>query len=209
MSIITKMKKMVIFIVGCLFLLASSPIYAVVTSRVELQQRLMNITDFSANFKQIVKNSHGDILQEGNGTLLLKRPYFFKWQLYEPDEMLIISNGKTVWMYTAPLEQVTLMNREDVIGNQLFVLLTDSNHLSWQDYDVIKQGDKFILKPNRAQAQYFEISISQAGRLSGFSIIEEDEQRSEYQFSKQKLSRLSEGFFTFATPKGVTIDDQR
>lgn len=176
----------------------------------ELQERLSKINGFYGVFKQEVKTKEGKLIQEGKGQLWLRRPYFFNWQMKTPDEISIISDGKTVWMYTVILEQVTVMNLKDVADNRLLVLITDNNNsASWQHYVVTKKGDCFILHPKNDDEQSFEIVINNKGILNSFTVIEEDGQQSFYQFSHQKFVNVPSNKFEFVLPDGVTVDDQR
>lgn len=175
----------------------------------ELQERLSKINGFYGAFEQIVKTKEGELIQEGKGQLWLKRPYFFNWQMKTPDEISIISDGQTVWMYTVMLEQVTAMNLKDVADNRLLVLITDNKNSAWQHYMVTNKGDRFILHPKNDNEQSFEIVINNKGILKSFTVIEEDGQQSFYQFSHQKLVNVPSEKFKFVLPYGVTVDDQR
>lgn len=183
--------------------------YADSDSHLVLQQRLNKIAGFSGAFEQVVTAPNGERIQEGKGQLWLKRPYFFYWKMEEPDEVSIISDGKTVWMYTVLLEQVTAMNLKDLADNRLLLLMTSNNSKAWQYYQITRKGDQFFLKPKNNQGQRFEITVANNGILASFAVIEEDGQRSFYQFSHQKQVKLDNALFTFTLPEGVTLDDQR
>lgn len=206
LGIMNTLKKVAWFV--CL-LGSCVPAWAASTDSVMLKARLEKLSNFSGAFLQQVKNQDGQIVQKGRGQLLLKKPYYFNWKMEDPDRISIVSDGKTVWMYTPELEQVTAMNLSDLVDNRVLLLLTSNNTKVWQSYQVQKQGDHFTLVPVNKQGQHFEISIDSHGKLSSFAIIEEDGQRSFYQFSHQKMGVLARRLFVFHVPKGVTVDDQR
>lgn len=175
-----------------------------------LQQRLAKLTGFYAQFTQIVKTADEQLVQEGRGELWLKKPNYFYWQMNEPDETAIISNGKDIWFYTPMVEQVVIMSLQQAVDNRLFLLITDNQSDIWDEYRVERKQDTFNLIPltNSAQ-QGFIIKILPTGMLSRFTVIEEDGQRSIYDLSHQKLADIPVSQFEFTVPSNVTVDDQR
>lgn len=193
----------------CCLLMGCTLAYAASADSALLQRRLAKISNFSGTFVQQVKAQSGQLVQEGRGQLLLKKPYFFNWKMQAPDKMTLISDGKTLWMYTNELEQVTLMKLSDLVDNRLLLLLTTNDSRIWKAYQVQHQGNQFTLIPKNNRGQHFEIDIDNSGKLKSFAIIEEDGQRSSYQFTHQKTVKLPQRLFVFHVPKGVIIDDQR
>lgn len=175
----------------------------------ELQNRLAKINGFSAHFSQIVKTADNKLVQQGSGELYLSRPYYFNWQMSQPDPMSIVSDGKTVWVYTPDLAQVTASNLRDVANNDLLLLLTNNQSAVWQRYQVTRNSDTFSLQPTRKGGQRFTISVLKNGMITAFSTIENDGQHSDYQLSAQRLGAVSQAKFHFSVPAGVTVDDQR
>lgn len=174
-----------------------------------LQERLDKIDGFSAHFFQDVKTADNQTVQEGRGELWVTRPYYFNWTMNEPDETSIISDGKSMWVYTPAVEQVSVMDLKKAVDNRLMLLITDSHNAIWNVYNVTRKQDSFTLKPTDESNQYFVISVLPTGMIANFTIVEEDGQRSFYDLSSQKLGKVDLNKFKFMPPAGVTIDDQR
>ncbi len=174
-----------------------------------LKQRLDKIDGFYARFSQDVKTADNQPVQQGQGDLWVTRPYYFNWTMNEPDVTSIISDGKTMWVYTPAVEQVTIMDLKKAVDNRLLLLITDSQNPIWDVYTVTRKQDSFTLKPTDGTNQDFEISVLPTGMIANFTIIEEDGQRSFYDLSHQQLGKVELSKFKFTPSQGVTIDDQR
>ncbi|WP_127960067.1 outer membrane lipoprotein chaperone LolA [Serratia microhaemolytica] len=176
-----------------------------------LQTRLAKVNSFQANFTQTVLSAEGNVVQQGEGTLWLKRPNLFNWHMHSPDESVLISDGKTLWFYNPFVEQVTASWLKDATGNTPFILLTRNNANDWKQYDVRRLGDDFELTPKVSSNHLKQllISVSNSGTIKSFTAIEQDGQRSDYQLKGQQNRVIEAEKFRFTPPKGVTLDDQR
>lgn len=174
-----------------------------------LQQRLNKIDGFSARFTQKVTTADNKPVQDGKGELWVNRPYYFNWTMTEPDETIVISDGKNMWIYTPAVQQVTLLNLKNSVDNRLMLLLTDSHNAIWDSYQVKRKQNSFTLKAIDGSKKDFIISVLPTGMVSNFTVIEEDGQRSFYDLSNQTLGIVNADKFKLVVPGGVTVDDQR
>ncbi|XKM13211.1 outer membrane lipoprotein chaperone LolA [Orbaceae bacterium ac157xtp] len=174
-----------------------------------LKQRLDKIEGLHAQFSQTVTTADNQLVQQGKGELWLSRPHFFNWEMTEPDESALISDGKNLWIYLPDVEQVTIMSFNQAVDNRLLLLITDKNSAAWQDYNVKRNQNEFTLTPINQSGQSYKISVLPTGMLANFTIIDEDGQTSFYELSHQKMGSINKQKFTFTVPDGVTIDDQR
>jgi outer membrane lipoprotein carrier protein len=55
----------------------------------------------------------------------------------------------------------------------------------------------------------FKLEIDKKGAVKGFSVIEQDGQKSAFLFNNLDLSKPKADRFTFTIPQGVEVDDQR
>ncbi|MFV0575144.1 MAG: outer membrane lipoprotein chaperone LolA [Vibrio sp.] len=190
-------------------LFASASVFA--GPKEELNARLSKNEGFSADFTQKVTSPDGEVLLDGKGKADISRPSLFRWETTEPDETLLVSDGKTVWYYSPFVEQVTIMNQADATAQTPFVLLTRNRASDWANYNVTQSLDTFTLKPTAADANVgtFQIKISAAGVVQAFNVIEQDGQRSQFNFSSFKTAKPMNSLFNFSVPKGVEVDDQR
>ncbi|VFP82923.1 outer membrane lipoprotein chaperone LolA [Candidatus Erwinia haradaeae] len=176
-----------------------------------LQQRLNKVTSFYADFHQKVKDRQNSILQEGDGHLWVERPNHFYWYLSEPNENIVISDGKTIWHYTPCMEQVSIYSMQQVIHRTPFILISCNDLRYWRQYHILKQGDNFCFTPKSLfnNLQTFSINVSQSGIINTLSIVEQDGICIKYVLNKQKIHAVSSDKFRFIIPDGVTVDDQR
>jgi len=72
-----------------------------------LNQLLQQFQSLSANFSQELTDSQG-MKSVTSGTLILKKPNQFRWEVNSPNQQLFISNGKELWNVEPDLEQVSL-----------------------------------------------------------------------------------------------------
>jgi len=174
-----------------------------------LQKRLAKVDSFYAHFKQTVNTADRQLIQEGKGELWVKRPNLFNWQINEPDNTSIISDGIDIWIYTPAVEQLTVMSLAQAVDNRLLLLITDPKSHVWQDYQVKREQNHFTLQPVDKSQQSYKISVLPTGMIADFTIIEEDGQQSIYELSHQKQGGIGNHHFHFTAPEGVTLDDQR
>ena len=77
--------------------LVASSVWADAAS--DLKSRLDKVSSFHASFTQKVTDGSGAAVQEGQGDLWVKRPNLFNWHMTQPDESILVSDGKTLWFY--------------------------------------------------------------------------------------------------------------
>lgn len=121
--------------------------FADAQSVAELQRRLEQVSQYSADFDQTVRSSKGKEIQKGQGKFQVKRPNLFRMDTKSPQENLIVSDGKDLWFYDPFVSQVTVNTVQDAVNNTPFVLLTSSDKNHWDQYDVTQNADTFVLKP--------------------------------------------------------------
>lgn len=204
------MKKLVMSLLVAAPMLVVSSAWAA-TPQQALSSRLDKVNAFSANFTQKVTSPDGEVLVDGTGDLSIKRPNLFRWKTKTPDESLLVSDGKTVWYYSPFVEQVTAMWLKDATEQTPFVLLTRNSASDWSKYTVAQLADTFTLVPKdkTSSMDKFVVTVSKAGQVRNFSVIETDGQRSKYVLTDFKSTTPAASLFTFTVPKGVELDDQR
>ncbi|PSU36614.1 outer membrane lipoprotein chaperone LolA [Photobacterium phosphoreum] len=204
------MKKLVMSMLIAAPMLVASSAWAA-TPQQALSSRLDKVNAFSANFTQKVTSPDGEVLVNGTGDLSIKRPNLFRWKTKTPDESLLVSDGKTVWYYSPFVEQVTAMWLKDATEQTPFVLLTRNSASDWSKYNVAQLVDTFTLTPKdkTSSMDKFVVTVSKAGDVRNFSVVETDGQRSQYVLTDFKKMTPAASLFTFTVPKGVELDDQR
>lgn len=185
--------------------------FADAQSVAELQLRLMQVSQYSADFDQVVRSSKGKEIQKGKGKFQVKRPNLFRMETKSPQENLIVSDGENLWFYDPFVSQVTVNNVQDAVNNTPFVLLTSNDKNHWAQYDVTQNADTFVLKPksNKSNLKQFDVRIEKSGLLKGFSTIERDGQSNLYVLRNITTGGVSSELFKFRVPKEAELDDQR
>jgi outer membrane lipoprotein carrier protein len=177
----------------------------------QLLVELAKIRSFSANYQQQVFDSEQQLLQQGQGTLLLKQVARFRFEGVEPEPVLLVSDGNQLWFYNELLEQVSIYDAEAQVGQTAFALLTTTDPQLWQQYQVIAQQQVFIIHPldSNNPVQQLTLAFNDNG-ISEMSVIDINQQQSVFRFSDVKLnSDIPDAHFQFMIPAGVDIDDQR
>ncbi|HBU4167135.1 TPA: outer membrane lipoprotein chaperone LolA, partial [Klebsiella pneumoniae] len=89
----------------------------------DLKSRLDKVSSFHASFTQKVTDGSGNAVQDGQGDLWVKRPNLFNWHMTQPDESVLVSDGKTLWFYNPFVEQATATWLKDATSNTPFMLI--------------------------------------------------------------------------------------
>ena len=110
------MKK--IFFFCCIFLLyeLSSQTLSKESAIIKLiQLQYKSISSFSGEFVQISYNRNSEILpKKAEGIVSFKRPGKMRWLYSVPEEHLLVTNGKTLWLFDPLLENVTVQKLEKI-----------------------------------------------------------------------------------------------
>jgi len=176
-----------------------------------LQSKLAKFTVIQADFEQQVISPEGEIIQQSTGQLTIARPGNFYWQVQQPDEELIVSNGKDIWLYSPFIEQVSIMNFADAVAGTPFVLLSGADATQWSHFNVSRSGNEFTIKNNdQSNSTTFTFIFDKKDNITEFRVQESQGQLSVFKLTaNQKSKDVSSDFFEFNIPVGVEIDDQR
>ena len=186
-------------------------VYAATDSEM-LQNKIAKFNLIHANFSQQVINPEGQIIQESLGELTISRPGNFHWQVTQPDEELIVSNGKDMWLFSPFIEQVTIMNFADAIAGTPFALLSGADAAQWANFDVKKSGREFVVtnSDDKINANKFTFIFDSNDNIDEFVVEEQQGQRSVFKLTHKVLkNELQADYFDFKIPKGIEVDDQR
>ena len=72
----------------------------------QVQGKYNQTKDFTANFQQSTNIGSLGRSQKAHGRVYLKKPGMMRWEYEKPEEQLIVSNGKLLWIYDPSLNQV-------------------------------------------------------------------------------------------------------
>ncbi|MCF6768136.1 outer membrane lipoprotein chaperone LolA [Thiotrichales bacterium 19S11-10] len=175
----------------------------------ELLQRLHYIDSYKANFTQTVVDKATNNQNVSYGTLWVKQPSFFKWEIIKPNKQLLISNGKTLWNYDTDLQQVIIEKVPEHISEAPILLLLKGDPKSLNQLFIIKRlkKNKFLLTPrNTDTVAIKEILIFfDNGHLKKLTLRSFTDMDTYILFSDFQKEEFPNNFFSFSPPKGVDI----
>ena len=207
MENLMKAMKMIIMV---LLFVASSVTYAVTTTATpseSLKSLLSHMQTIKANFKQNLYNGKGRVIQQSAGTMAIKRPGKFRWYIKTPSKQLILTNGKTLWLYDKALMQVTIESVKKGIGKTPASLLSGDPKTLTTFFNVSKKNAWFILSPKSKDSGIGKVMLRfQGKRLKSMQLIDKLGQTSVLNFSVVRMNqKVNSSLFSFKVPKGVDV----
>lgn len=180
------------------------------TAALELTQLLNGFSTFQAQFTQTTTNTSRQVLQKSSGTMMLMRPGHFRWETKDPTHQLVITDGKTLWVYDVDLKQATKQSVQNSPINPAKLLSGDVAVLM-KDFDVHmiphQNALVFQLIPKKATQQFRSVAIAFRNRqLHSMQIQNTMEETNTFVFSNVMINKsLSPNLFKFTAPHGVDV----
>jgi len=208
-----KLLKQFALIFICLFaILPSTSAYAQdQAAATSLTSLLQNLQTMQANFQQTIQDGRGNMLQQSQGKMDLQRPGLFRWETTQPNQQLIIADGKFIWIYDKDLQQVT-KQKQITSANAPGLLLSDSvTHLA-QRFNIrsLSSSDnnqQFSLTPKSDQDLFKSVQLTfDNGVLNQMVLHDNIGQTTQIQFTQVNNNlNLSRRLFQFQAPAGVDV----
>jgi len=89
-----------------------------------------DVSDIQADFVQETFLKAMNITETASGRVYFKRPDMIRWHYRSPEEQLIVSDGRTLWLYQPQERQVMVGRSESCFGNRKGIsLIMDFNEL--------------------------------------------------------------------------------
>lgn len=194
-----------------------------------LNQYLARISSLQANFSQttqaaVPKGGKAPALanqglrsthlnQTFSGVMQVKRPGLFRWETTSPSKQLIVTSGKTVWIYDPDLEQAVRQNMDEQVGNTPALLLSGQAATIMKSFRVTQPnaGEAyFVLYPKQEDGAFESLGIRFGNNAPSQMILRDSlGQQTTINFSNvQSNPSLNDAAFNFVPPKGVDIIDQ-
>ena len=196
-----------------LSLLLSMPLCAVAAdgARAKLDAFAKDLKSVSADFEQRVTDPKGGAGRGSNGTLALKAPRQFRWDVTAPYKQLIVADGDKVWIYDPDLEQVTVRAQGTEEAHSPLTVLTDLSQLE-RDFTTGEQGEhdgltwlRLKSRDKEPQFEYADLGFDAAG-LSRMTFRDTLGNTTEIRFSHwQRNPALPADTVRFTPPKGVDV----
>jgi len=200
-----------------LLLMSSLPVLANPTADEliqKVQQRYNSARTLSVDF--VEKYSIlGHARPPEAGTLTLRKQGKMRWDYRRPEGKLFLSDGKSVYLYTATdnrVEKVPLKDTEDMRAPLAFLLGRLDMKKEFRDFAVRPdEGGTWLdagAKSDRVPYQSVEMLIAPDGAVRELKVVGRDQSLLAYDFSNEKLNPpVSDQAFHFTIPPGAEVVD--
>jgi len=204
---------------GLLFLFDSASAETLEQVVARLESTYRETRDLKAEFKQAAFNKSLNQTIEGQGTVWLKKPGKMRWEFKKPTPQTIVSDGKSLWIYTPELKQVTVSETPATLGagpagaflmgmgrlREEFTIrfLNPANPTDANGHAVLD------LRPKKREPTLARlvVTVDPAESLIRTAVIYDVlENTVTIRFTTIEMNpRIPESFFTFAPPPGVAV----
>ena len=177
----------------------------------QLKVKLVKLLTYQANFTQTVIDIENTLLQEASGRLVLQQPDKFFWELFEPNESVLLADGDNIWNIDPFLEQVVVNGADVALENNPLILLTNPASSQWQEFEVSQSDNQFIITPRELNGGIESLRLV----FNNDTLVELESQDGQQQKSLLLFSEIQQNHslpadtFIFVRPEGYELDDQR
>ena len=182
-----------------------------------LQRKYDSIKDFSADFTQTYE---GGVLRRKAseaGMLYVKKPGRMRWDYTTPEKKLVVSDGRTIFLYF-PNDKQVMKNpvpAQDEATSAVLFLMGKGNivrdfAVRWAEGGTDTDGGyRLRLDPKTRQAEYDWLEITadrDTFRIVGLTAADAQGGRSSFRFSNFKENAgLADKMFQFTIPRGTEV----
>jgi outer membrane lipoprotein carrier protein len=220
-AVCTRLLPLVVSATTAATLLAQAPVNAPRISTAEdyaltqLASILQQTTTLSAEVEQLIIDQDGRELQEASVKLLMQKPASFRWEIFEPHEELMVTDGSLIWHYEPDLEQVTIQAFDADLDRTPVMLLNGSAESIGSSYAVsastMTDGihTRFVLQPKQPDSLFESMSLTFNGAdLEEMQFEDSRGQRTSLTFRQIRRNQtIDAGQFHYTPPAGVEVID--
>ena len=189
-------------------LLCALPFQLLASPKSDLKTSLAWIDKYHATFEQEVLSPDNQPLSKAKGEVWLAAPVQVRWHTQSPEESLLVSDGKDVWMYNPLLEEASVYPVQDLMNNNPFFYLVNPQSAGWEEL-VVEQAKPGIFDiKGGADSNIQSLSLTFKNQtLVKMQVVDNTQQQSIFRFNY--VDDKVKGVFDFTPPEDVDIDDQR
>ena len=205
------LRGLLILVAGVGLLATAGTAWAEARDIQRVERYVARLSTLRADFRQEILDAAGGVREQADGTLLLEKPGRFRWEYRHPSEQLLVSDGKTVWLYDADLEQVTVRSLGDSLSTTPAMLLSGRGGVdeSFTAADGGQAGglDWVELAPKLEETDFRLIRLGFRGsELARMDLVDRLGQTTRIDFlAVERNPRLPADSFTFVPPPGVDV----
>ncbi|MBU3005192.1 outer membrane lipoprotein chaperone LolA [Paraglaciecola arctica] len=181
------------------------------TAKQQLKLKLASLVTYQANFEQRVVDIENTLLQQATGRIVLQQPSNLYWELFEPNESVLLADGENIWNVDPFLEQVVVYGANAALDDNPLILLTNPDSSKWLDFEVTQSEGQFVITPRQPNGGIESLRLVFDGDLLvELESKDGQQQKSLLTFSEIKQNKtLPPETFVFVMPQGYELDDQR
>ncbi|MEM1402205.1 MAG: outer membrane lipoprotein chaperone LolA [Pseudomonadota bacterium] len=163
----------------------------------------------SGSFEQTIFGPDGERFEDSSGEYAILRPSFFRWQVTDPDEQLIIANSTELWHYDVELATATKRAVDPDVLTPLALLAGRSSELKERFQADVVAGNRYRLTPLYPGAGFASVEVAwEDGRVTDLAVTDRSGQRIVLNLSPNDAPEaLSPQDFQFTPPAGVDVFD--
>ena len=177
----------------------------------DLEAIVASIETLQANFYQEVRNQQGDLIQESNGTIKIKKPGRFIWHYEMPEPQDIIADGKNLWLIDYDLQQVSVQPLTQALGSSPILLLTNYRSIN-QDFEIRLMGEAFglhwrALVPRVQDTEFYRVEIGLKGnQVREMKLLDQFDQTTVIRFSRVLTNHsIADKVFQFSNSEHLDV----
>lgn len=180
----------------------------------QVENRYNNARTLSVNFVETY-SLLGHPRSPESGVLTLRKTGKMRWDYSRPAGKLFISDGKTIYLYTAAdnrVEKVPLKDTEDMRAPLAFLLGKLDMQKEFRDF-AVAEGEggtwlKAAAKNERVPYKTVEMLIALKGEIRQLKVAGRDGSLLTYAFQDEKINPpVTEAAFHFTIPPGAQVVD--
>jgi outer membrane lipoprotein carrier protein len=202
------------FILAAVFLLSPNA-YSSDIAVDRIQKAYEGIKDMKGSF---VQKSHIKDLKRTDsfkGTFMIKMPSMMRWH-YQGDNKhnteVIINNDEMIVHQKNEKQAFKSRFNRDTYGQAPIALLSGFADIE-KEFEVVKSGDKLLLKPKKSASSMTSIEITASGEgfpISSLTIVDKRSNRIEITLKDIVLNTgIKDSVFDFSLPKGVSMYEHK
>jgi len=180
-----------------------------------IQSTYQALQSFEAHFTQVDRQTDGRRMEAGGSVSYLK-PGRMRWEYAPPNEQLLVTDGKTVWLYDPILDNVTVQALGDLTAGTPLAFLLGAGNLE-RDFSC----RAFTREPPSDGLAYVELvprtpipaldylqlgAQPKTGRIAALRMVDKQGNLREVRFTDLHTNvHLEAKAFTFKIPPGMEV----
>ena len=163
----------------------------------------------SGSFEQSIYGPDGELFEESSGDYAILRPSYFRWQVTDPDEQLIVANSTELWHYDVELATATKRAVDPDVLTPLALLAGRSSELKERFQADVVSDSRYRLTPLYPGAGFASVEVAwEDGQVTDLTVTDRSGQRIVLDLSPSDAPEaLSPQDFQFTPPAGVDVFD--